>query len=85
VKMWPYPASDMASAVTRMKRLNGRPSFVCHEGSVEKTRQFIAASGVKAPFTFEAVPFRNHNDEWVLRFSPARAALRAWLKEVLAK
>jgi hypothetical protein len=68
-----------------MKRLNGRPSFVCHEGSIEATRRFIEASGVKAPFTFEVVPFRNHNDEWVLRPTPARAALRVWLKEVLAR
>ena len=82
---WPYPASDAASAIERMKRLNGRPSFVCHEGAVEKTRQFVAASGVAAPFTFQAVPFRNHNDEWILRDTPARTALRAWLKEVLAK
>lgn len=82
---WPYPASDAASAIERMKRLNGRPSFVCHEGAVEKTRQFVAASGVAAPFTFQAVPFRNHNDEWILRDTPARTALRTWLKKVLAK
>jgi hypothetical protein len=80
---WPYPASDAASALRRLQRLDGRPSFVCHEGSVEKTRQFIAASGVQAPFTFQAVPFRNHSDAWVLRDSPARAALRAWLEGVL--
>jgi len=85
VTQWPYPSSDAASAIERMKRLNGRPSFVCQEGTVEKTRQFVAASGVRAPFTFQAVPFRNHNDEWVLRESPARAALRAWLKKVLGK
>jgi hypothetical protein len=82
---WPYPGADAASAIERMKRLNGRPSFVCHEGSVEATRRFIEASGVKAPFTFEAVPFRNHNDEWALRPSPTRAALRKWLKEALTK
>ena len=84
VKTWPYPAGDAASAIERMKRLNGRPTFVCQEGSVEATRQFIAGSGVKAPFTFQAVPLRNHSDEWVLRESPARAALRAWLRAVTA-
>jgi hypothetical protein len=83
VTQWPYPASDAASAIERLKRINGRPSFICHEGTVEKTREFIAASGVQAPFTFQAVPFRNHNDEWVLRPSPARAALREWLRGVL--
>ncbi|MCX7887463.1 MAG: hypothetical protein N3B01_09465 [Verrucomicrobiae bacterium] len=68
-----------------MKRLQGRPSFVCHEGSVEHTRRFIEPSGVKAPFTFQVVPFRNHNDAWVLRPSPARDALRTWLKDVLSR
>ncbi len=85
VTQWPYACSDAASARERMKRLNGRPSFVCHEGGVEATRQFIAASGVSAPFVFQVVPFRNHSDEWILRESPARRTLRAWLKEVLAK
>jgi hypothetical protein len=31
------------------------------------------------------VPFRNHNDEWVLRPSPTRTTLRKWLKDVLKK
>ncbi|MCP5520006.1 MAG: hypothetical protein H7A46_00490 [Verrucomicrobiales bacterium] len=82
---WPYPGSDAASAIERMQRLNGRPSFICHEGSVERTRQFIEASGVTAPFTFQAVPFRNHNDAWILRDTPARRALRSWLAGVLAR
>ena len=83
VDRFPYAGSDAASALRRMQRLNGRPSFICHEGSVERTKAFIAQSGVDAPFTFQAVPFRNHNDEWVLRPSPARDALRAWLEDVL--
>ncbi len=83
VRTWKHPASDAASAVARMQRLHGRPSFVCQEGSVESTKQFIAASGVQAPFTFQAVPFRNHNDGWTLRDSPARQAVRAWLRDVL--
>ena len=85
VTPWPYPASDAASAIVRLKRLNGRPSFICHEVTVEPTRQFVATSGVTAPFIFQTVPFRNHNDEWILRASPTRTALRTWLKEVLAK
>lgn len=83
-QLWPYPASDAASAIERMKRLKGRPSFICQEVSIEKTRQFIEASGVAAPFTFQAVPFRNHTDAWVLRESPARAALRQWVHTVLS-
>jgi lysophospholipase L1-like esterase len=83
VHTWNYPASDAASAIARMQRLHGRPTFVCQEGSVEATKTFIAASGVQAPFTFQAVPFRNHNDAWTLRDSPARQALRAWLQDAL--
>lgn len=82
---WSYPASDAASAVARMKRLNGRPSFICQERSVEVTQRFIETSGVKAPFTFQAVPFRNHSDEWILRPSETRTALRAWMKDIVAK
>lgn len=80
---FPYADGDAASAIARLKRIAGRPSFICHEGSVEKTRQFIEASGVRAPFTFQSVPFRNHNDEWILRDSPARQALRTWLRDAL--
>lgn len=83
VRKWPYPSSDAASAVARLKRLKGRPSFVCSESGIEATRSFIAASGVQAPFTFQSVPFRNHNDAWVLRDTTARVALRAWLSAVL--
>lgn len=83
VLTWKYPASDAASALARLQRLRGRPTFVCQEGSVEATKKYIAASGVQAPFTFQAVPFRNHNDAWTLRDSPARQALRAWLHDVL--
>ena len=40
-------------------------------------------TGVKGKFTFQSTGFRNHNDAWVLRPSPARKALRKWLVEVL--
>ncbi|MCP5518426.1 MAG: hypothetical protein H7A45_14330 [Verrucomicrobiales bacterium] len=82
VTPWPYEGSDAASAIERGRRLNGRPSFVCHEGSVEGARKFLLRSGIDAPFTFQAVPFRNHSDAWVLRDTPARRALREWLAGV---
>lgn len=83
VREWGYAGSDAASARQRLTRLKGRASFICHEGSVEPTRKFLEASGIQAPFTFQAGPFRNHNDAWVLRDVPERTALRAWLAEVL--
>jgi len=83
VRQWGYSGSDADSAKTRLRRLKGRASFICHEGSVEPTRNFLASTGIEAPFTFQLGPFRNHNDAWVLRDVPERAALRAWLADVL--
>lgn len=83
VRSWNYPEADRASALLRLNRLKGRAQFICQEGSVEETRAYLASTGVKAPFTFETGPFRNHNDGWVLRDVPARAKLRAWLADVL--
>ncbi len=83
VRTWPYEGSDRESALVRLRRLNGRPVFVCHEGSVEATRAYVKASGVKAPFTFVPIPFRNHNDTWTLRDIPERRRLREWLKDTL--
>jgi hypothetical protein len=82
---WRYAGSDAASATERLRRLRGRPSFVCHEGQEEldRTRRFVEGTGVKAPFTFVVTPYRNHNDAWVLRPSPEREKLRSWLKDVL--
>jgi predicted esterase len=35
---WQYPGSDRASALVRLRRLKGRPVFVCHEESIEATK-----------------------------------------------
>jgi hypothetical protein len=84
ITTWPYPCADRASALERLKRLDGRPVFVCHEGSVESTRSYIESTGVQAPFTFQRIGFRNHNDAWALRDIPERRAVRRWLEGVLA-
>lgn len=86
---WPYPGADRPSAIARLKRLNGRPQFICHEGGspnagyITETQKFIESTGVTAPFTYMPTGFRNHNDAWTLRPSPARTALREWLKKQL--
>lgn len=80
---WPYPGADRASAIARLQRLRGRPCFICQEGGVEETRQYLAESGVEAPYTFVAIGFRNHNDAWILRDVPERRAARDWLATVL--
>ena len=86
---WPYPDVKRPAALVRLKRLQGRPQFICHEESTNKrtalsaTEEYLRQTGVQGAFTFHATGFRNHNDAWVLRPSPARTALRKWLTEVL--
>ncbi len=80
---WPYPGADRASALIRLRRLGGRPQWISHEGSIAATEEYLKSTGVKGDFTFQAIPIRNHSDQWVLRDTPARAAARAWLQRVL--
>ena len=83
VRSWPYAESDRESALRRLRRLRGRPVFVCHEGSVEATRDFLTNGRVKGRFTYEPIRLRNHNDAWVLRDLPERRLARAWLQQVM--
>ena len=84
VKRWPYPGSDIESALTRLKRLKGRPQFICHEGKgVSETQRFLTSAEIEGQFIFQATGFRNHNDGWLLRPSPARALMRKWLAKFL--
>lgn len=82
---WPYPGSDRASALERLRRLGDRPQFICGEGDdAARTRAYLRDTGVRGNFTIRATGFRNHDDAWLLRPSPVRAELRQWLKEALA-
>ncbi len=84
VKRWPYPGSDPQSAQQRLKRLSGRPQFICHEGTgVSGTQKFLDSTGIEGKFIFQATGFRNHNDAWLLRPSTARKEMRKWLGETL--
>ena len=85
VRRWSYPGSDPASANRRIQRLGLRPQFICHEGEgVMATRDFLKRSGVEGRFILRSTGFRNHNDAWLLRPSPVRRELRAWLAAVVA-
>ncbi|MEO6786307.1 MAG: hypothetical protein ABI318_09265, partial [Chthoniobacteraceae bacterium] len=76
---WPYADADRASALARLKRLDGRPQFISQEGSADDTRRYLEGTGVHAPFTFADLPFRNHTDQWALRDCGQRRKVRAWL------
>jgi hypothetical protein len=67
-----------------LQRLKGRPQFICHEQDVRFIERYIAATGVDGAFTFAAVPFRNHDDRWILRDTPTRRAARQWLVKAAA-
>jgi len=84
VMEWPYPGSDRPAAAERLARLGDRPQFISHEVSVEETRRYLNETGAKGEFTFQAIPYRNHTDSWILRDIPERAAAREWLADVLA-
>jgi predicted esterase len=79
---WPYGDADRVSAMRRLERLNGRPQFISHEGSVDEIRSYIVTTGVRAAFTFAALPFRNHTDHWALRDCEHRRQVRAWLRSL---
>ncbi|MBI2301742.1 MAG: hypothetical protein HYU66_22800 [Armatimonadetes bacterium] len=80
-----YTGSDWASAQERLKRLDGRPAFICHEGGTTATEAYLRSTRIEAPFTFMDTGFRNHNDAWVLRDCPARRALREWVAGVVGR
>lgn len=84
IETWPYPGADRAAARARLERLQGRPVFICQERSVDATRRYLESTGIEAPFTYQPIGFRNHNDQWALRDIPERGAARAWLAARLA-
>ena len=78
VKRWPHPDSDRSSAARRLARLNGRPQFISHEGSVEATRRYLKTVAPQGDFTFVALAGVPHTDKWVLTDHPARRQLVRW-------
>ncbi len=85
VRRWNYPASDVDSALRRLKRLKSTPQFICQENSVGQTKAFLKNSGIKGDFTFLSLPFPNHTDQWVLKDLPERKVLRDWVAQLITK
>lgn len=80
---WGYAGADRASALARLRRLKGRPQFICHEQDVGLLERYVKSTGIESAFTFATVPFRNHNDQWILRDIPLRRDARAWLAKTV--
>jgi hypothetical protein len=85
VRPWHYPHSTGEVALARLRRLGPRPQFICHEndGGLALAQAYLASTGIAGNFTFCETGFRNHNDAWVLRPSPARETLRTWVRRVM--
>lgn len=80
----PYPYSDPQSALERLKRLNGKPMFItCERNGTVETEAFLNSTGLILNTTFMSTGFCNHNDQWTLRPSSARTAMREWLSSLI--
>lgn len=85
---WPVTGADRAAAARRLRRLAGIRQFICHESSTDPrtslsaTRALLQQFGISSQLTFCEIGFRNHNDQWILRPSPARRELRAWFQKL---
>jgi len=63
--------------------LGNRPQFISQEKSVAGTKTYLENACPSGNFTFQALPFPNHTDAWVLRDIPERKVIRDWFKQVL--
>ncbi len=84
VTQWPYKDSDAESAKMRWQRLQGRPAFISHEGSVENARTFLTGNKIQGTFTFLDLPFPNHSDLWVLKDLNESKKVREWFQKVVS-
>ena len=85
VRQWGYAGSDRSSAATRLKRLGTRPQFISQERSVKATKTYLKEAFPSGNFTFLALPFADHTDQWVLRDIAERKILREWFENVLTE
>lgn len=84
---WPFPGAHRAAALARLARLGERPQFILGEGDgIAPTRVYLEACGIElGRITFLSTGFRNHSDAWLLRPSPAREAVRGWLRALIKR
>jgi len=83
VRKWEYKGSDKTSAALRLKRLGNRPQFISQEQSITATKKYLARALPDGKFTFQALPFPDHTDTWLLRDIPERRVMRDWFHQVL--
>ena len=62
---------------------SGRPQFISQEGSIEDAKEYLKQAHPMGDFTFQALPFHEHTDTWVLRDITERKLLQDCFKHVL--
>ena len=94
-RKWGYPDSDRASALTRLKRLDGRPVLICGQHASRVRDDYLKNHRDLASFTFLDVPTEQifdipegpyihpHTDLWMHRESDYRRKAREWLSNLL--
>ncbi len=85
VRAWRYAGDDRAAALERLRRLAGRPQFICHEQpeGTAATRALLAEARETTAATFLDLPWRNHSGQWTLYDVPERKRLRRWWRDVV--
>ncbi|MFN3191744.1 MAG: hypothetical protein ACE361_14630 [Aureliella sp.] len=86
---WRLPNTDRESAAKRLSRLRC-PQLICHEvndakqSGLMQTRAWLGETELAESelIEFLSTGFRNHNDAWILRPSPARDELRNWVRKL---
>jgi hypothetical protein len=78
-----YAGADRASALARLKRLQGRPQWISRESGLPSSESWLRAAMPEGDFTFVAMPFTEHTDGWLLRPGVQRDQARAWCRRVL--
>lgn len=79
---WGYAGADRASALLRLKRLDGRPQWISHEKTVVSAQAWLRSTGLSGDWTFEPLPYPNHSARWALCDVEFRLKARRWLLEV---
>jgi hypothetical protein len=83
-------------AAGRLRRLNGRPALVCQNGGTQAIEEYLAGQLSSAEFTFltvhtgeifgkfpNALAIHPHTDRWLLKDSPDRQQVWAWVERIL--
>ena len=94
VRDWPFSFSDRESAWQRLRRLQERPQLILAQSlaaspspanppTIDEIKTHLEKGNIQGDFTFLETGFVNHDDDWVLRPSPARQRARVWLHEKL--